>query len=206
VSLPQPNAPNPYAPPQSASGPFPAAPPGYYASPPPRVQGKLVTIGKMYALPALCVKCATPGPLQGRVQTFAWFPSWTYAFLFLGLLPMIIVQAIVTKRATLNLPLCPTCNSRWSSARLVRTLTIVGTVVGGLGLATVGAVEDWLPVMGVGFLLVFPGILALIPVDLLLVRPRTLRPTFIDDHVVTLDGVAPQMLEVLQRAEQGARP
>jgi hypothetical protein len=199
MSFPQQNAPNPYAPPQSAGGPLPLAPPGYYVGPPPQVQGNLVTIGKMYALPALCVKCATPGPLVGRVQAFGWFPAWTYAFFLLGPLPAIIVQLIVTKRANLNLPLCAPCNSRWSTARVLRTLAIVGPVLGGLGLAMIGAATDSTALMAIGFLLVFPGILAVIPVDLFFVRPRTLRAKFIDDHVVTLEGVAPQMLEVLQR-------
>jgi hypothetical protein len=198
MSFPQQNAPNPYAPPQAA-GPLPPAPPGYYVGPPPQVQGQLVTIGKMYALPALCVKCATPGPLHGRVQAFAWFPAWTYWFFLVGPLPAILAQLVMTKRANLNLPLCVPCNSRWRTARLLRTLAIVGPVLGGLGLAMIGAATDSTLLMGVGFLLVFPGILAVIPVDLSLVRPRTLRAKFIDDHVVTLEGVAPQMLEVLQR-------
>jgi hypothetical protein len=199
MNLPQQNVPNPYAPPQAAGGPPPPVPPGYYVGPPPQVQGNLVTIGKMYALPALCVKCATPGPLYGRVQAFGWFPAWTYAFFLLGPLPAIIVQLILTKRANLNLPLCAPCNSRWRTARLVRTLAIVGPVLGGLGLAMIGAATDSTLLMGIGFLLVFPGILAVIPIDLMMVRPRTLRAKFIDDHVVTLEGVAPQMLEVLQR-------
>jgi hypothetical protein len=137
--------------------------------------------------------------LYGRAQVFAWFPAWTYAFFLLGPLPVIIVQQIVTKRVTLTLPMCPSCNSRWRTARLLRTLAILVPIVGGLGLAITGAATDSLLLMGVGFLLVFPGILAVIPVDLLLVRPRTLRATFVDDHVVTLEGVAPQVLEVLQR-------
>jgi hypothetical protein len=199
MTFPQQNAPNPYAPPQSGGGPIPPAPPGYYFSPPPRVQGKLLTIGKMYALPPLCVKCATPGPLFGRAQAFAWYPAWTYAFLLLGLLPAVIAQLILTKRATLNLPVCAPCNSRWRTARLLRTLALVVPIVGGLALAMIGAVTDTTLLMPIGFLLVFPGILAVIPIDLLLVRRRTLRARFIDDDVVTLEGVAPQMLEVIQR-------
>jgi len=199
MSFPQQNAPNPYAPPLSESAPLPAAPPGYYVAPPPRVNGRFVTVGKMYAFPALCVRFASPGPLYGRAQAFAWFPSWTYLFFLLGLLPVFIVQAIVTKRATLNLPVCASCNSRWRTARLLRTLAILVPIVGGLGLAMTGAATDTLVLMEVGFLLVFPGILAVIPIDLLLVRPRTLRATFMDDHVVTLDGVAPRVLEALQK-------
>jgi hypothetical protein len=194
---PQVPAPNPYAPPRAPAGFAPAGPSGY--GPPPRVQGDLVTIAKTYPLPPLCVKCARPDDLRGRTQQFAWFPRWTYLLVFIGLLPAVIVQAVLTKRATLNLPLCTSCNARWSQARLVRVLAFVVPIVVGLGLAFAGIATN-LGFLGViGFLLFFPGILAVIPIDLLMVKPRTLRATFIDDQVVTLKGVSAQVLEVMQR-------
>src|SRR5271166_3011092 len=115
--MPQPVTPNPYAPPQAAYGAYPVAPPGYEA-PPPRVEGDRVTVAKGYAFPPLCVKCGTPGEqLRTRSQKFAWFPAWTYFLLLAGLLPLIIVQMVLTKRAHLLLPVCAPCNSRWTTAR-----------------------------------------------------------------------------------------
>jgi hypothetical protein len=195
---PQPPSPNPYAPPQAQYGAFAPAPPGY-AVPPPRVEGAAVTIAKAYALPPLCVKCGTTADLRTRNQAFAWFPAWTYLLLFLGLLPMVLVQMAVTKRANLVLPICAPCNSRWTTGRVLRTLSIVIPVLGGLAVAIAGAVNDSVSVMLAGFLLIFPGVLAVIPVELLVQRPRILRATFVDDYFVTLKGFSPQVLEVMRR-------
>jgi len=196
--IPQPPPPNPYAPPQAAYGAYPAGP-VEYAVPPPRVEGPLVTIAKTCALPPLCVKCGTPDALRGRWQAFAWFPAWTYFLLFAGLLPLIIVQMAMTKRARLWLPICPPCNSRWTTARVLRSLAIIGPIVGGLGLAFAGVAMDQGFVVWAGVLLFFPGILVVIPIELLLQRPRILRAVFIDDRFVTLKGVSPQALDVMRR-------
>jgi hypothetical protein len=112
---------------------------------------------------------------------------------------MVVVQMAVTKRAVFALPMCPSCNSRWTVGRVLRSLSILVPVLGGLALAIAGAANDVMPLMGAGFLLVFPGVLAVIPVELLVQRPRILRATFIDDTWVTLKGFAPQMIEVLRR-------
>ncbi|MGD0526529.1 MAG: hypothetical protein ABSE49_15380 [Polyangiaceae bacterium] len=193
----QPPAPNPYAPPQAPYGAYPVGPPGYEA-PPPQVDGDRVTIPKIYAFPPLCVKCGATGELRGRSQRFAWFPAWTYFLLLAGLLPLVIVQMIMTKRAHLLLPLCAPCSSKWTTARVLRSLAIIGPVLVGLGLMFVGVANDWGAVIAIGFLVFFPGILVVIPIDLLLVRRRTLRAVFIDDRVVTLKGVAPPVLAVMQ--------
>jgi len=198
MTTPQPLTPNPYAPPQAGYGAYPAGPPGYHA-PPPRVEGNQVTIAKTYALPPCCVKCGATGTLRTRSQRFAWFSPWTYLLLLAGLLPMIIVQMVLTKRAHLLLPVCTPCSSRWTTARVLRSMAILVPVVVGLALAFVGVANDWTTVVVVGFLLVFPGILVVIPVDLVLVRRWTLRAVFIDDRVVTLKGVAPPVLDVLAR-------
>jgi hypothetical protein len=195
---PQPPAPNPYAPPQAAAGAY-LPPPHGYVVPPPRVDGDAVTLAKGYALPPLCVKCGTTADLRTRTQAFAWFPGWTYFLLVAGLLPMVVVQMAVTKRATLALPVCARCDSRWTTARVLRTLSVVGPVFGGLALAIAGAANDVMPLMGAGFLLVFPGVLAVIPVELLVQRPRILRATFIDDYWLTLKGFAPEAIEVMRR-------
>jgi hypothetical protein len=194
---PQPRPSNPYAPPQAFTGAY-AGQPGYGAVPA-RVEGDLVTVAKTYAFPPLCVKCAAPGELRGRLQAFAWFPQWTYLLVFLGLLPAVIVQTILTKRAKLNLPLCPSCSSRWTTARVLRSLAFVLPIVVGLGLAFAGIADNSGLITLLGFLLFFPGILAVIPIDLLVFRPRTIRAVFIDDHFVTLKGVSMGVLDSMRQ-------
>ncbi len=156
-------------------------------------------MGRSYSFPALCVKCARGDDLGTRTQAFAWFPQWTYALMLVGLLPAVIVQTILTKRATLHLPLCGSCSQAWKTARLLRTLAFVIPVVGGLGLAIAGFWAKTGFVSVVGFLLFFPGVLSVIPIELIVVRARTLRAVFIDNQVVTLKGVSPHVLEVMRR-------
>jgi hypothetical protein len=191
---------NPYAPPQSEMGPpLPTGQPGYGMAP--RVEGNLVTVSKGHVWAPLCLKCGASADLRGRVQAFSWYPGWTNFLLLVGLLPAVIVQSILTKRASFNLPLCGACNARWTQARTLRTLAFIVPLVGGRGLVTLGAVfAKEAGIVGVlGFLLFFPGILVVIPIELLLVKPRTLRAMFIDDHVVTLRGVALPVLDGLRR-------
>jgi hypothetical protein len=195
-----PSSPNPYAPPQAAYAPLPPGSQGYVV-PAPRVEGALVTIAKAYPLPALCAKCATPADLRARSQTFSWFPPWTYLLALVGLLPMVIVQMVLTKRAPLAVPLCPRCNARWTMGRVLRTLSVVVPVLGGLVVAMIGAASGSSAVLIAGFLLIFPGILAVIPVELLVQRPRILRAVFIDDYYVKLAGFSPQVLDVMRRLE-----
>ncbi|HEX3345883.1 MAG TPA: hypothetical protein VHS09_14965 [Polyangiaceae bacterium] len=193
-----PMAPNPYAPPQAPYGAYPAGPPGY-AAPPPRVEGDRLIVGKAYTFPACCVKCGATGTLGARAQKFAWFPSWTYLLLLTGLLPMVICQLVLTKRAQFLLPLCGPCRSRWTMARVLRSLAILGPLLGGLGLAILGAASDTGWLAAAGLLLFFAGVLVVLPIDLVLVRRRTVRAVFIDDRMATLKGIAPQVLDALAR-------
>jgi hypothetical protein len=195
---PSPLTPNPYAPPQAPYGAYPGGP-SDYGAPPPRVEGDRVTVGKTYAFPPMCVKCGTTGQLRGRAQAFAWFPAWTYFLLLLGVLPLIIVQMILTKRARFNLPICAPCNSRWTTARVLRSMAILVPILGGVTLMFVGIANDSSAVTIVGVLTFFPGVLVVFPVELLLLRRASLRAVFIDDRAATLKGVAPPVLEVMAR-------
>jgi hypothetical protein len=169
------------------------------ALPPPVVEGSLVTMHKQAQWPPMCVKCATQSGLVGRNQSYAWFPPWTYLLIFGGLLPAAIVQMILTKRATLILPICGPCSSRWTMARVVYVLSIVLPIVLGIIVAMAGAANGSSGLMVVGVALMFPGLLVFpLLAHFLLIRPRTVRPVFIDDWVVKLAGVHPAVLDALR--------
>jgi hypothetical protein len=190
---------DPYAPPQAPIGPYATGLQGPGMAP--RVEGDLVTIAKQYWWPPVCLKCGTPADLVSRVQSFTWYPAWTNLLLLVGLLPAVIVQAILTKRASLNLPLCSACNARWTKARTLRVLGFIVPLFGGLGLITLGLVfaKEAGIIAVLGFLVFFPGVLVVIPIEYLIVRPRTLRAMFIDDYVVTLKGISRPVLEGIRR-------
>jgi hypothetical protein len=191
---------NPYAPP--GMQPPPAMP--AYGAPawvPPTIEGDRITVSKMAWWPACCVKCGATTPLKGRSQLFAYVPPWTYALLPLGLLPAAIVQMALTKRATITLPVCPTCDGRWSAATLAWRLSLLGPVLLGFGGLIVGASLDSGALMAIGGLLFFPGILIFpLLAHFLLVKPRTLRVLFMDDQVIKLAGVAPASLALFRGA------
>jgi hypothetical protein len=169
-------------------------------APPPRVEGDRLIISKIAPLPALCVKCGTTSDLRGRVQKFAWVPQWTYVIILFGLLPAIIIQAILTKRATFNLPICGACNARWTNARLVNVLGILGSIIGGLLLLGIGLANDIPALSVIGGILFFPGFLIIaIVTNITLVKKHTLRAVLIDDHFATLTGLPPNVLEMLSR-------
>lgn len=189
---------NPYAPP---GNPNYAAPPPYGAPPwsPPVVNGDTVTLPKLAMWPPLCVKCGTPADIRPRVQKYAWVTPWTYLLFCVGLLPAIIVQAILTKRATITHAVCGPCNDRWSKARAAWMASLLVPLLGGLVVFIAGASADSGWIMALGGLLFFPGILALpLTVHFALLKPGTVQVTFMNDREIRLRGIAPAVCEAFR--------
>jgi hypothetical protein len=161
------------------------------------VEGDRVQWPLALALPNVCVKCGRTEGLAAREQRFRWVPPWTAFFLLVGLLPGAILQTLLTKRARLSLPICPSCNSRWSSAVLASRLALWGplaiTAVG----CVLGVATNWGGIVaGAALLLLLPALLigpAL--VYFVMMRPRSLRTTRIDSRAITLACLSPTVLE-----------
>ncbi len=64
-------------------------------------------------LPQLCLKCGATATVE-RTQTFSWCPSWVGILILAGLLPYIIVAAIMTRRLTVHAPLCDDHRNHWA--------------------------------------------------------------------------------------------
>lgn len=188
---------HPYSPPQPA-------PPGFAPYPPqgltaPLVEGDRVTLSKFAWWPACCVKCGAMTGLQPRVQNYGWVPPWAYLLLPLGLLPALIVLLAFTKRAALTHPVCAPCNARWTAANAAKRASLLVPIFGSIAGLLAGGWLGSTAVMVLAGLLFFPGILVFpLLAHFLLVRPRTLRALFIDDHVVKLAGVSPAALDLLR--------
>jgi len=175
-----------------------------HAPPSAMVVGNDLVIMPGFQFPWLCVKCGkNDGTLVVDAREYSWFPAWTYVFLLGGLIPGALIQAIMTKRATLHHPLCASCKKRWTMARVAWTLSVVLPIVIGLGGMFLGVA------IGTGgsgnviiafLILMLVGIfVAPITVKFTLVNPRTLKPTNIADNgAITLNGVAPEVLSALQ--------
>jgi hypothetical protein len=137
-------------------------------------------------LPMCCVKCGARQPLVPRDVTFVWTPPWIWAFLPLGVLIPVVLSAVLTRRARLRLPLCESCNRRWSTGVLIGVATalgLVGGLVGGIALM----VNDLVPA---GLALLCTGVLAPFLIGPLVTRPRFLRAKRIDERGwITIAGM-----------------
>jgi hypothetical protein len=137
------------------------------------------------ALPAVCIKCGSHKAILRRPTKLRWTPMWArmMAFCLIGLLLMLFM----TRRAELDLPLCPACDARWTTGRRAFAAGAVSLIV---ALITVRVVyfdellaqpAAWLPVLGV-------ALLAYAVLVVMFVRPRTLQVVKIDDAYVSLKG------------------
>ena len=111
-----------------------------------------------------------------------------YLGLFAGLLPFIILAAIMGKRGTVEFGLC-------KKHRDQRFHGILGGIIASvLGVAafTVGVEYEVIPLIFVAIPVFFAGLIWWI------MASRTLTPTKIDDRFLWLKGACPALLDTLQ--------
>jgi len=152
-------------------------------------------------LPRVCLVCgARASGCKSKVMS--WHPPWVYILLLAGVLPFPIVALVMQKRMRVEAPLCRRHQNHW----LVRTLTIVLSLVGGI-------------VIGCGLLmfasqragradntgLICIGIALLGGLWLLLVAILSLtavRPQEITDDSITLTGVSDEFIDAMEEFDE----
>ena len=157
-------------------------------------------------LPQLCMRCGEPATLAKR-KKFSWYPSWVYLLILIHLLIFLIVALILTKRLTVPVPLCEKHRHQFLWPTLLgwgALLLVLGTIFGGLVL--VAALEGTLDkdAQGGFFTVWFVGGFGLFLAVLItacVVQIRTIRPTEITDHSITLTNVAPQFIDALEAGD-----
>src|SRR5260221_3841875 len=82
-------------------------------------------------LPGVCIKCGAPAVVRKNKQ-FRWQPPWVSVLILVGLIPYVIVSAILTKRKTVETPLCERHSSYWWMYPLLMTLACLGVLLFGL--------------------------------------------------------------------------
>ncbi len=186
--------PNPYAPPMAPIVAGPRGDGGFV------IEGDQVTVPLALPLPELCVKCGQAGGLTTRQQKFRWVPPWTNLLFLVGLLPAVVLQAVLTKRARVSLPICPRCDARWSKATLLIRLALFGPIVATTIAVVVALLTDWGALLaGIAFLLMVPTILiAPALIYFVLLRPRSLRCTRLDARAIKLSGLSPAVLDAVR--------
>ena len=141
-------------------------------------------------LPQVCMCCGEPAS-DTKTRTMSWCPPWVGILILAGLLPWAIVVAILTRRVTVQVPLCEQHQSHW----LNRNLLIWGSFflfgllgLGGIVLGLNLPRQEQDAVMP--FICIGSGVMLLAWVIILVICQQTaIRPKEITDDDITLTGV-----------------
>lgn len=188
-----------YAPPQSPIGYGPGHAHGYGWSPA-RADGPLLDYPVHGSpLPPICCKCGTRDALRARKATITWINPLAWLGALGGLLPLALMIAFLQKRVTIVLPICMTCDKRWTQGTILRWLSFLAPfVLAPLLGAFLGLFTESDAAFGIGICV---GFVLLILMPLLTVKlvsePRAVIAKRIDDHRALLKGVHPELLRSL---------
>lgn len=148
--------------------------------------------GGVLELPDVCMQCGEPASVRKR-KKFSWFPPWIWILLFCSWVPFLIVALVMTKRRTVEAPLCEEHKNHW----FWRQLLVVGSLFGVLAVGVVA----WSAVIaneGVddgglsGFVCLGAVVLGVLWLILaVIVQSTSIRVKEITDRNMTLTGVAP---------------
>jgi hypothetical protein len=80
--------------------------------------GNLMIASHGAVLPPFCVKCGRPADPNSFCKKFSWHPQWIYIFVLLALLLYVIIALAMSKRMTLQIPLCARHLEKYKAAIL----------------------------------------------------------------------------------------
>jgi hypothetical protein len=149
-------------------------------------------------LPRCCMVCGAPAAVT-RTKAFSWNPSWVYIFLFCGLLPLIIIALVMTKKMKVFAPLCEDHQGHWSK-RTAWTLGGLGVLaLFGIGSIVLSSQQPNNPIQGVACIATVVLALAWVIMAIAL-QSTSIHPTEITDRNITLDKVSPIFVDAVREA------
>jgi hypothetical protein len=147
------------------------------------------------------MKCGARAKVE-QTKKFSWHPPWVSALIVAGVLPWAIVAMILTKRMTVQAPLCKEHESHWTWRFWVATLGLCF-----LGFLTVASFAILAitsdqrgganPVGGFLCLATVLGALGFV-IALAIINHTAIRPTEITERSITLTNIAPEFLDALE--------
>lgn len=152
-------------------------------------------------LPDVCMQCGEPATLR-KSKTFSWFPPWIWVLFFVcGLLPFAIVAMIMTKRRTVDVPLCEEHRNHWLWRQLLVFGTLLGVVVIGVVAWGVLIANDNNRGDPLGGILCAGSLIFLVAWLILavIVQSTSIRPKEITDRDITLTGVSKAFVEAYEQ-------
>ena len=142
---------------------------------------------------------AAPRRPRRAVKQFSWNPPWVFILLFAGLLPLLIVAMITTKKMRMHAPFCDEHKGHWSSRTKWSWLGF--GLVFLAGVATIMVSASGLDSNNTLFGLACAGTIGLGVVWLIaaaILGNTGIRPTEITDRSITLTNVSPEFVRAME--------
>jgi hypothetical protein len=150
-------------------------------------------------LPRICIKCGQDATSVKR-RKFSWAPQWVGILILFGLLPYVIVSLALTKKMTVDCPVCEKHKNPWFLVTLLTWLLVLFLIGSIVGLAVMGGavpakdVETLLPgAIGAAVL----GFLVLL-IATLVVQSGTIQPKLITEDSITLVKVSKTFVQEVE--------
>jgi hypothetical protein len=155
-------------------------------------------------LPEVCIVCGAPADGY-KLKNFSWHPKWVYFFIVLGLLPLVIIALILTKRMSVRAPICRDHRYHWiwrswaiGGSLVLLIVFFIAAMVIGSSLESRANGGDFFGIICGGFVAL--GLIWLIAA--VAVQSTAVRASEITDREITLTGVSHKFVEaVLERDE-----
>ena len=133
-------------------------------------------------LPAVCMKCGSHDTITRESRMFHWRPVWARFLVMCGI--GLLVMLVTTQSASLEIPLCPKCTERWSTARTSQIAAALGIAVGFAVLMLVSLENK-----RIGLAVFLTTVAVYVALSFTFVRARMLRASAIDEKEIGLLGV-----------------
>jgi hypothetical protein len=160
-------------------------------------------------LPGVCMQCGAQAWSQ-KAKTFSWCPPWTGVLILAGLLPYVIVVAILTKRMTVHAPLCDEHKNHWAWRNWVLWLGLVILAVLGIAsLVLLATQQDRRggsnPIAGLACAGTAVAFLIWL-ITVAIIQQGAIRPTEITDDEITLTNVSAGFVDALEKEQNKRAP
>ena len=160
-------------------------------------------------LPDVCMCCGEPSTVL-KSKNMSWCPPWVLVLILAGLLPYAIVATILTRRATIQAPLCDQHKGHWFKRTMwnVGTFFLFAAICGGMFFLGVALGDNGR--QGDTFMGIACGLSALLGVTWLIIlivaQYTAIRPKEITDKDIPLTNVAKEFVDAVDEQDREDRP
>ena len=154
-------------------------------------------------LPGACMCCGEQAT-TAVTRKMSWCPSWIAVFIIFGLLPYAILALIMTRKATVIVPLCDEHKNHWSKRTLWILLSALGFTMLVIAVFVVLAVlpgrigEEMMP-----FAAIFAFVLFLVWIVIIAVAQSSVISTKeITNSDILLSGVSENFVEIMHEIDR----